>query len=240
MLKVTNLSKTFALEGKKSFTAYKDINLEVIDKELLCVIGPSGCGKSSMLRDIAGLTKPTTGTIEWDQTPKLGFVFQNFALFPYLTVKENIEFGLKMEGVSKSEREKKSKELIEEVGLIGFADKHPKELSGGMKQRVGIARALAIDPNVLLLDEPFSALDEFTAETLRALLLKLWQSRQITVIMVTHLIREALELSDRIVVMTPRPGTIETTLENKLERPRNLRSEHFFKLEDKLRDLIKA
>ncbi len=239
MLKIQNLSKTFKTE-EKSFTAFKDVNLEVKDDEFLTILGPSGCGKSTFLRVLANLSPKSSGTIVWEKPQKVGFVFQNFALFPFLTVAQNIEFGLKMEGVKKEEREKVVKNLIDEVGLVGFADKHPKELSGGMKQRVGIARALAISPNVLLLDEPFSALDEFTAEVLRALLLDLWKARGLTVVMVTHLIREALELSDKIAVMTPHPGTIEKIVENNLPRPRSMRTDNFFKLEDSLRSLVKV
>ncbi|MBI3485713.1 ABC transporter ATP-binding protein [Candidatus Daviesbacteria bacterium] len=238
MLKIINLSKRFAVEDQE-IRALDGLNLEVDNGEFCTIIGPSGCGKSTLLRIIAGLETKTTGELIWDNPPKLGYVFQNYALFPYLTVFENIEFGLKMEGVALHDRTKIVLELIEEVGLTGFEDKHPKELSGGMKQRVGIARSLSIEPNVLLLDEPFSSVDEFTAESLRDLLLKLWHKRKITIIMVTHLIREALEMSDQIVVMTPRPGTVEKILENELKRPRNLRSDDFFKMEDKLRELIK-
>ncbi len=239
LLKVSNIKKVFNIEDEE-IVALENVNFEVEKGEFFTVIGPSGSGKSTLLRIIGDLTKQTSGELVWEEAPKLSFVFQNYALFPYLTVKQNIEFGLKMSGVGKNEREKKVKELVAEVGLYGFEDKHPKELSGGMKQRVGIARALAIDPNVLLLDEPFSSLDEFTAESLRALLLDLWQKRGITIIMITHLIREALELSDKIAIISKGPGTIKEILENKLDRPRNMRSEHFFKLEDKLKDLVKV
>ncbi len=238
MLKVNRITKIFDIETEE-IVALREVSFEVGSQEFLTLIGPSGCGKSTLLRIIAGLDKATSGNLEWAETPKLGFVFQSFALFPYLTVAENIEFGLKMEGIKKEVRIKKVRELIEEVGLIGFEDKHPKELSGGMRQRVGIARALAIEPNLLLLDEPFSALDEFTAENLRELLLKIWGKHGMTVIMVTHLIREALELSDKIAVLTPQPGTVREVIDNKLSRPRNIRSEEFFKMEDRLRGLIK-
>lgn len=239
MLSVNNISKTFEFDNQK-LVVIQRVSFKVKNGEFFTLIGPSGCGKSTLLRIIAGLEKPTTGSLDWEEQPKIGFVFQNFALFPYLTVYQNIEFGLKMTGVSSSERKDIVFELIKEVGLMGFEDKHPKELSGGMKQRVGIARALAIDPNVLLLDEPFSSLDEFTAENLRSLLTRIWQKRKITIIMVTHLIREAIELSDTITVFTPQPGTVEQVIVNEIPRPRNLRSPKSFKMEDKLKSLIKV
>jgi len=238
MLKVKEITKIYELETQE-LTALKKVNFEVKKGEFFVLIGPSGCGKSTLLRIIAGLEKANSGTLDWQENPKIGFVFQNFALFPYLTVAQNIEFGLKMSGVEKNIRQKLVGDLIKEVGLSGFEDKHPKELSGGMKQRVGIARALAINPNVLLLDEPFSSLDEFTSENLRSLLLKLWQKRKVTVIMVTHLIKEAIELSDRIAILTPQPGSVKEVIENQLPRPRDLRSQDFFQMEDKLKNLIK-
>ncbi len=238
MLNLKNISQKFKTKGE-DLIALKDISLSVRQGEFVTFIGPSGCGKSTLLRIIGGLQKPVDGVVSWEERPKIGFVFQNYALFPFLTVFENIEFGLKMSGVKSSQRKKLVTELISEVGLTGFADKHPKELSGGMKQRVGIARSLSISPNVLLMDEPFSSLDEFTAESLRSLLLKLWEKRGITVIMVTHLIREALDLSDTIVVFTPRPGTVEKIINNPLKRPRELRSNGFFIMEDKLKSLVK-
>lgn len=239
MLEVKNLGKTFNLE-KERIIALSDVNFKVDKEEFFTLIGPSGCGKSTLLRLIAGLDQPTSGKIEWEEKPKIGFVFQNFALFPHLTVYENIEFGLKMEKVAKSKIKEIVGKLIGEVELSGFENKHPHELSGGMKQRVGIARSLAIEPNVLLMDEPFSSLDEFTAETLRSLLLQIWTKRKITIILITHLIREALQLSDRIAVLTSAPGSVHRIIENNLKRPRDMRSEDFFKLEDDLKFLIKT
>ena len=237
MLTIKNLTKKFA-EEKEELMVLKDIDFNVKKGEFLTLIGPSGSGKSTLLRIIGKLEKQTSGELVWEEEPKIGFVFQNFALFPYMTVSENIGFGLKMADVPEEIRQKKVKELIEEIGLKGFENKHPKELSGGMKQRVGIARALAIEPNVLLLDEPFSSLDEFTAEVLRKLLLDLWKARGITVVMVTHLITEAIELSDKIVVISSRPGHVIEETENNLPRPRDLRSDQFFKLVDNLKKLI--
>lgn len=239
MLEVKNLFKIYDTDNQ-SFASLKHVDFEVNKGEFFCLLGPSGCGKSTLLRILARLIERTSGSIKWGEKPKIGFVFQNYALFPYLTVWENIEFGLKMLETDKRSKDKIIKQLISELGLEGFEDKHPKELSGGMKQRVGIARALAIDPNVLLLDEPFSSLDEFTSHSLRKLLLDLWATRKITVVMVTHLIREAIELSDRVAIMSARPGTILKILENPLSRPRDLRTKTAFDLEDQILNLIKA
>lgn len=238
MLKVRNLSKQFFVD-KEEILALKDVNFEIRGGEFFTVIGPSGCGKSTLLQLISGLEKPSSGDISWDEKPNIGFVFQNFALFPYLNVFENVEFGLKMKGLVASERKKIVKELLAEVELSDFSEKHPQELSGGMRQRVGIARALAINPNIILLDEPFSSLDEFTADNLRNLLLKIWDKRKITVVLITHLISEAIILSDVIAVMSQAPGTIEKIITNSLKRPRNVRSSEFFALEDSLKNLIR-
>lgn len=241
ILTVSNLSKTDKIDKNKPFKVLEDISFELEEGSFTTIIGPSGSGKSTLLRIIAGLDKPTEGTITWsDSLPKISFVFQSFALFPFLTVEQNIEFGLKMRNIPPETRRKKIKELIDEVGLTGSETKHPKELSGGMKQRVGIARALAIDPDIILLDEPFSALDEFTAEKLRQLFLDIWQSRKMTVLMVTHLVREAIELSDNIIILTKLPGSVKKIVKNDLKRPRNERSESFYKMEDQLKGLIEV
>lgn len=238
MITVNNLTKIFTLD-QENITAFENVSFKVNKGEFFTVIGPSGCGKSTLLRVIANLDNPTSGEIIWEEKPNIAFVFQNFALFPFMTVFENIEFCLKMRGVDRKKRQEIVKELIKEVDLEDFSNKHPKELSGGMKQRVGIARSLAIDPNILLLDEPFSSLDEFTAQTLRNLLLDIWQKRKITIILVTHLVREALQLADRICVMTPAPGRVKTIITSSLKRPRNEREKEFFAFEDKLIELIR-
>lgn len=202
------------------------------------LVGPSGCGKSSLLRILAGLDKPTTGDVVFGKQIRPGFVFQDFALFPWLTVYQNIEFGLKMEGRAVNERKKTTLKYAEFMGLEKFLDSYPHELSGGMRQRVGIARALAINPEIVFLDEPFSALDSFTAQKLRKELRELWQRHGTTFVMVTHLVEEAVQLGTRIAVFSQRPGTIEKVFDNSLPFPRNLRSEHFFALVDKITDQV--
>lgn len=237
-LTLENLSKNF-FDDKKKIEVLKNISFEIKDQSLMTIIGPSGSGKSTLLRIIAGLIPQTSGRIIWSEPkPKLSFVFQSFGLMPFLNVFENIEFGLKMQGRKKTDRDKKVKELIEEVGLNGFEKKHPKELSGGMRQRVGIARALAIEPDLLLLDEPFSSLDELIAENLRKLLLKVWQQRQMTILMVTHLVAEAIEVSDQIIVLNPKNEKPISILDCELDRPRSMRTEKVFYLEDRLKSLI--
>lgn len=244
LIELSNVYKSFT-SGSKKTEALTDVSFGVERGEFVCLVGPSGCGKSTLLRLIAGLDRPSKGKIIFDgATPepgesKMTMVFQSFALLPWLTVKENIGFGLKMANVKLAQIEKVTSDLISEMGLEGFEHKHPKELSGGMKQRVGLARALALEPEALLMDEPFSALDEFTADVLRHEFLKVWQKRKMTIVMVTHLVTEAAEMADRIVVFTPRPGTVEKIVENHLPRPRNKRSEKFFELIDQLTALVK-
>ena len=244
LIVVSNVYKSFTSDSKRT-EALADVSFGVERGEFVCLVGPSGCGKSTLLRLIAGLDKPSKGKIIFDGDKpvpgesKMTMVFQSFALLPWLTIRENVGFGLKMRGANPSQIGKIVPNLISEMGLEGFEHKHPKELSGGMKQRVGLARALALEPEALLMDEPFSALDEFTADVLRKEFLKVWQKRKMTIVMVTHLVTEAAEMADRIVVFTPRPGTIEKIVENQLLRPRNKRSEDFFALSDKLTALVK-
>lgn len=238
-IEIKNLSYSYINEETgESFNVIKDISFDVNDGEFISLVGPSGCGKSTILKIIANLIKAKKGSIVLNAS-KVAFIFQNFALFPWLTVKDNIEFGLKMNDVSKKERNKISKEKIKEVGLSGFEDKYPKELSGGMKQRVGIARALAISPDLLLMDEPFSSLDTLTAEKLRIDLLDIWTKYKMTVVMVTHLVEEAVELSDRVLVLNPRPTSIKDSITIKSLRPRDKRSDDYYKIVDHITKNIK-
>ncbi len=244
-LVIENISKSFLIDGK-SLPVLSDVTFNVETGEFVAVIGPSGCGKSTLLRILIGLEESESGKVLFEGTPLIAgnamatMIFQHFALFPWMTVAENVGFGLKMQGVEKNKRQKTVEDLIGEVGLSGFGDKHPKELSGGMKQRVGIARALSLSPKLLFMDEPFSALDAFTAEVLRNDLLSIWQKRKMTVVMVTHLVEEAAEMADKIVVLTQRSGKVEEIIDNKLRRPRNKRSKEFFDLEDRLLELVKV
>lgn len=238
-IQTVGISQDFEIDGKKQ-NVLSDINFEVKAGEFVCIVGPSGCGKSTLLRIVAALIKPTLGQVKLVASPKLSMVFQNFALFPWLSVEENVDFGLEMTGVSKSQQDKIVKEQIKAMGLSGVEAKHPKELSGGMKQRVGIARALAISPDILLLDEPFSALDVFTAKKLRADLLSIWKERKLTILMISHLVEEAVELADRVIVMSANPGRVKEIKNINLARPRSLRSESFYHLVDEIEKSIRG
>lgn len=224
-LRIEGLTKRFKSHGVEVL-ALDGICMEIRDKEFATILGPSGCGKSTLLRIIAGLTPPTTGRAMLDgrliEGPgkDRGMVFQNYTLFPWLTVQENIEFGLRLGGMDRSRREELARSFIQKIGLAGFENAYPKSLSGGMKQRVAIARALANDPNILLLDEPFGALDTQTRALMQELLLQIWEEFHKTILFVTHDVEEAVFLSDRIFVMTARPGRIKAILDVPLPRPR--------------------
>ncbi len=233
ILTLKNISNSFSEEGHRRFRALKDISLEVGKGDFLSIVGPSGCGKSTLLRIMAGLVKPTSGSVE-RRAKVLSMVFQDFALFPWLTVLENVEYGLVMNGTPMKERIKIAKEKIAEVGLAGYEHKHPKELSGGQRQRVGFARALAISPEVLLLDEPFSSLDPFTTEVLKNDMFRLWQKYQMTVVMVTHQIGVALELSTDILVLSSHPGEVVERLHLSEPYPRNMRTSDMYEKEDSI------
>ncbi|TCT05144.1 ABC transporter ATP-binding protein [Aquabacter spiritensis] len=213
------------LDGAMS--AVEDADLLVRPGEFVSIIGPSGCGKSTLLNAVAGFLKPTRGTVTVDGEAvkgpgaDRGMVFQQYSLFPWKTVRENVEFGLKMRGVSADERKRSARTLLGLAGLSQFEDQYPDRLSGGMKQRVGIVRALATGPRVLLLDEPFGALDAQTRQIMQQILTNLWERLEISVLFVTHDIDEAIFLSDRIYVMTARPGSIKAEVTVPLPRPRD-------------------
>ena len=216
-------------EGAESrFTALQNVSLDVNAGEFLTIVGSSGCGKSTLLDLIAGLAAPTAGELFIDGKkitgPALdrGIVMQGYALFPWRTVRRNVEFGLEIKRVPKKQRKAISDHFIQLVGLSGFADRYPYELSGGMKQRVAIARALAYDPEVLLMDEPFAAVDAQTRETLQDELLQIWEKTGKTIIFVTHSIDEAVALADRIVVLSPNPGRVREIVPVLLPRPRRV------------------
>lgn len=208
-------------------TALSEVNLHLAANEFVCIVGPSGCGKSTLLRLIAGLTAPSAGEIRFATVVPVGrqrtaLVFQEHGLLPWLTVEENMAFGLEMQGVSKQERHARAAVFIEQWGLQGFAQRYPHELSGGMRQRVGIARAWLADADILLMDEPFGALDAQTRLLLQAELLRIWKDERKTVLYVTHDIEEAILLGDRVLIMSRRPGRILEELPIPLARPRQL------------------
>ncbi|MDP1444322.1 ABC transporter ATP-binding protein [Acinetobacter schindleri] len=223
-LKMDHVRKEFPAKsnGKEPatpFVAVENVTLDIQQGEFVSIVGPSGCGKSTLLDLIAGLTKPSSGQIllsgKQITQPGLdrGIVFQQYALYPWLTALENIEFGLEAKGVDKQTRREKAEYYLKLVGLAGFEKHYPNELSGGMKQRVAIARSLAYEPEILLMDEPFAALDAQTRETLQEELIKIWQSSKKTIVFITHSIDEAIFLSQRVAIMTSRPGRIKDVIE---------------------------
>lgn len=223
------------------------VSIEVREGEFVCVVGPSGCGKSTLLRIVHGLIPQSGGRILFNGAEQRGvnlscaMVFQSFALLPWLTVQQNVELGLEPRGVSPEERRTRAGLYIAKVGLAGYEEAYPRELSGGMKQRVGFARALAVEPQILLMDEPFSALDALTAINLREELLDIWADPQMpvsTVLMVTHLIEEAVEMADRIVVLASHPGRVVDDLRVELPRPRDKKSAEFSNHVDRVFSLI--
>jgi len=231
-LAVRNLNKSFLI-GTESVEALRGVEL-VIDKgEFVCLIGASGCGKSTLLRIIAGFEKPTSGHIDiYDHGIEgpgsdRGMVFQDYALFPWLSARDNIAFGPRQKGLTKAKVTEITDEYLNMVGLAPFADRFPSQLSGGMKQRVAIARVLANEANILLMDEPFGALDALTREQLQDELLQIWARTGVTVIFVTHSVEEATLLADRVIVMTAGPGRIETDIPIRLERARDVSSPGF-------------
>ncbi|MCB0064283.1 MAG: ABC transporter ATP-binding protein [Caldilineaceae bacterium] len=226
MLTCQHLTKHFPTRNGP-VTALLDINLQLAANEFVCIVGPSGCGKSTLLRLIAGLVEPSAGALQFAAEKPLGrqrtaMVFQEHGLFPWMTVLENMAFGLEMHGVGKRERSARATEFVERLGLMGFAQRYPHELSGGMRQRVGIARAWLSDADLLLMDEPFGALDAQTRLILQEELLRIWKEQRKSVLYVTHDIEEAILLGDRVLIMSKRPGQILEEVLIPLTRPRNL------------------
>lgn len=246
ILQVSHVSRSY-FENGKEFKVLENISFEVRERDFVCIVGPSGCGKSTLLREIVGLDRPTSGQIFFQgqpvksEDPRISMVFQSFALFPWLTVTQNVELGLEAHKVPPEERKNKARKYIEAVGLAGFENAYPRELSGGMKQRVGLARALAMDPILLCMDEPFSALDALTAQNLRDEILQLWSNPDLppsAVLMITHSIDEAVYLADRVVVLSSRPGHVVKMEEIDLPRPRNRKEPEFYGWVDEIYSLI--
>jgi len=242
-IQIQNVGQVFRTSGAE-VVALSDVSLDIKPGHFVVLVGPSGCGKSTLLMMLAGLRQQTSGTVLINAAPipapdpnRVGVVFQEASLFPWLTAEENVEFPLALRGVAKSERRAKAEEMLKLVGLEGFGRRHPHELSGGMKQRVSIARGLVQDPPVLLMDEPFAALDEQTRMTMGDELLRIWAATGKTVVFVTHSLTEAVYLADEVAVMSARPGRIVDLLQVALPRPRTyemLSGDAFGSLRDRI------
>ncbi|MFZ0892456.1 MAG: ABC transporter ATP-binding protein [Thermoplasmata archaeon] len=246
LIDVDHVDKSFA-SRHGTIVIMQDISFQVKDSDFLAIVGPSGCGKSTLLRLIQGLDRTNGGTIRFRGEPvttvcrQMAMVFQSFALFPWMSVKENVSFGIEALGWSEERIETQVEKYISVTGLVGFEEAYPRELSGGMRQRVGLARALAVEPAVLLMDEPFSALDALTAESLREEVLQLWRDPGLppeAVLLVTHNIEEALLMADRVVVLSRRPAHILEEVVIDLPRPRDRKSNAFYDLTDHVYSLI--
>jgi NitT/TauT family transport system ATP-binding protein len=247
LLEVRNCKQAYHKDASADLVVLDDVNLTLREGEMVALLGRSGSGKSTLLRIVAGLLAPTAGEVLWRDRPILGpaegvaMVFQSFALFPWLTVQENVEIGLEARGVHRSERESRAEQAIDLIGLGGFESAYPKELSGGMRQRVGLARALVVHPDLLLMDEPFSALDVLTAENLRTDLIDLWSEGKLpvkSVLMVTHNIEEAVLMCDRILVFSVNPGRVASELRVPFPHPRNRLDPAFRQLVDDIYALM--
>ena len=247
LLEADRVSQRYELPGGEWLEALRDVSLRIREREVVALVGPSGCGKSTLLRLLAGLIRPTAGQVRYRGVPVNGvltssaMVFQSFALLPWLTVRENVDMGLAARGVAPAQRHHAASHAIDLVGLTGFQGAYPRELSGGMKQRVGFARALAVQPEILFMDEPFGALDALTAENLRAQVAELWRDPATGVsslVVVTHSVDEAVYLAGRIAVFGANPGHVREELENPLPYPREVRSPAFTRMVDRLHAIL--
>ncbi|CAN5165216.1 ABC transporter ATP-binding protein [soil metagenome] len=242
-IEVAGVNKVFTTGGRE-VVALCDIDLEIPKGQFVCLLGPSGCGKSTLLNAVAGFSLPSSGSIVADGKPvtgpgpERGMVFQEYALFPWMTVEQNIAFGLEAKGMAKAAIKERVAGLLHMLGMSDFGGRFPKDLSGGMRQRVAIARVLALDSPIMLMDEPFGALDALTRRNLQDELLRIWAELKKTIIFVTHSIEEAIYLSDRIVVMTYRPGTVKRDLIVELQRPRDPSAPEFNALKRELGQLV--
>ncbi len=246
VLAVRNLNKAFLSEKGTSVDALQDIDLVVDENEFVCLLGPSGCGKSTLLRIVAGLEHPSSGSVAYRgkaiEGPgrDRGMVFQEYSLFPWRTILDNIGLGLEFSGISAEKRRRRSGEYLALVGLERFGSAYPHELSGGMRQRAAIARALANNPDLLLMDEPFGALDAYTRILLQQELLRIWQERRKTILFVTHGVDEAVFLADRIILMSSRPGRIRRIFPVDMDRPRKRKDPRFGQLTDTILEELNA
>ncbi len=242
---IQNVQKVFG-GGESAVVALKDIDLEIRSGEFVCLLGPSGCGKSTLLNAIAGFSLPTGGALKVNGAditapgPDRGMVFQEYALFPWMTVEKNVAFGLEIKGTPKEKIKETVAELLDMLGLKEFATRFPKDLSGGMRQRVAIARILALDPPIMLMDEPFGALDALTRRSLQDELLRIWEKFGKTIVFVTHSIEEAVYLGTKVVTMTYRPGTIKQITPVDLPRPRDTASTAFNDIKRELAEMVHA
>lgn len=247
ILETINLTKSFPMAGGKELSVLEDINIKIIEGEFISILGQSGAGKSTLLRIMAGLSTPSKGKVLYhgasfeEVNPKISMVFQSFALFPWLTVLENVELGLKSYKLKPDEIRDRSIKMIDLVGLDGFEDAYPRELSGGMKQRVGIARALAVEPEILFMDEPFSALDILTADNLRSDLIKLWKEGKLpikSIVLVTHNIEESVFMSDRAIVLSHNPGRVKADMPIEIQHPRDKNTREFQYIVDRIYTIL--